>query len=127
MRILIAFIFVFIGLTAVSAQTGKEISVKVNETASAGNGVRVKFVEMVEDSRCPTDTDCVWAGNAKIKIRVTRNGRSKVLELNSNLQPKTASFAGYIFRLIGLTPEPRSNIRINRFGYVATIEMRKVR
>lgn len=129
MKSLLAFVLVIFGFGAfngVSAKKAEEISVKVNETSSAKGGVRVRFVEMVEDSRCPTGTDCIWAGNARIKIRVTKNGRSKVLELNSNLDPRMPVFAGHSFELKGLTPEPRSNIRINRFGYVAKIEVKKV-
>jgi len=30
----------------------------------------VTFVEVVEDSRCPEGTDCVWAGRAQIRVEV---------------------------------------------------------
>lgn len=130
MRLLIAGLLFVIGfgfVPVVSAKQTHEVSVKINSEAPAKGGIRVKFVELVDDSRCPTDTNCVWAGNAKIRVRVTRNGRSKVLELNSNMDPRNPVFAGYSFRLAGLTPEPRSNIRINRNGYVATIEIKKAK
>lgn len=126
MKYLIAVVLVMFGFgvfTHAPAQSGQEISVKVKRTASAKGGLRVQFVEMVEDSRCPTDAVCVWAGNAKIRIRVTKNGRSKVLELNSGLEPRTATFAGYSFELKALTPEPRSNVRIDPNGYVAKIKV----
>ena len=130
MRILTAILLVLFGFGAFSAVAAKQperVPVKIHETASAKGGVRIKFVELIDDSRCPTDTNCIWAGNAKIKVRVTRNGRSKDLELNTGLDPKELIFAGYSFRLVGLTPEPRTNIRINRNGYVAKIEVRKAR
>ena len=129
MKYLIAVVLVLFGFgafSAASAQTGQEISVKVNRTVSAKGGLRVNFVEMVEDSRCPEDANCIWAGNAKIRVRVTKNGRSKLLELNSGLEPRTETFAGYSFQLQALTPAPRSNIRINRNGYVAKILVKKV-
>lgn len=130
MRILTAVLLVLFGFGAFSAVSAKQpdhVSVKIHEVASAKRGIRIKFVELVDDSRCPTDTNCVWAGNAKIKVRVTKNGRSKDMELNSGLDPKEVVFAGYSFRLVGLTPEPRSNIRINRNGYVAKIEVKKTK
>ena len=129
MKLLIASLLVLVGFgsfSAVSAKQGQEVSVKINTEAKANGGLRVRFVELVEDSRCPVVTNCVWAGNATIQVRVTRNGRSKVLTLNSNADPREVSFAGYSFKLTGLTPEPRSNIRINRNGYVATIEVKRV-
>ena len=130
MKLLIAGFLVLIGFgpfVGVSAKHPDRVSVKVNEVATAKSGIRIKFVEMIDDSRCPTDTNCIWAGNAKIKVRITKNGRSKDLELNSNLAPRDVVFAGYSFKLVGLTPEPRSNIRINRNGYVAVIEIKKVK
>lgn len=130
MKLLIAAFLVLFGFgsfVGVSAKQAERISVKVNDAAKSKRGIKIKFVELIDDSRCPTDTNCVWAGNAKIKVRVTKNGRSKDLELNSNLAPRDVVFAGYSFKLVGLTPEPRSNIRINRNGYVATIEMKKVK
>ena len=128
-KLLIAGLLVLVGFgsfSTVSAKQAQEVSVKINTEARV-NGVRVRFVELVEDSRCPTDTNCIWAGNATIRVRVTKNGRSKMLVLNTNSDPREVSFAGCSFRLSGLTPEPRSNIRINRNGYVAKIQLKKVK
>lgn len=85
----------------------------------------MKFLELLEDSRCPADVVCVWAGNAKIKIRVTKDGRSKVLELNSNLGDKAPAFGGYTYKIKELTPYPRSNIQTRPKDYVAVIEVAK--
>ena len=130
MKLLIASILVLIGFgsfSAVSAKQGQEISVKINTEEKANGGVRIKFVELVEDSRCPVDTKCIWAGNAKIKVRVTRNGKSKLLELNTMNKGGDPVFAGYKFRLTDLDPDLRTNVRINRNGYVAKIEITKTK
>ena len=132
MRSLFAYILIFIALVvpaAANAQNARTVNVKIHqETVDRKTGLRIKFVELVEDSRCPTDTNCVWAGNAKIKIRVrSSRGQARTLTLNSTLQPQTVSYAGYEFKLTGLTPQPRSNIRINRNGYRATLEVTNIR
>lgn len=102
------------------------LRVQINtEKRSPRSKLTVRFVELVEDSRCPVDTNCVWAGNATIKIRVKKNGRSHELTLETNGPQHTAKVAGYSIKLVGLTPEPRSNIRINRNGYVATLSIMK--
>lgn len=110
------------------AQTGQQFRLQVNRQKSvAGGRLTVKFVSLVEDSRCPTDVNCVWAGNAKVQIKVTgRRGASKTFELNTNLEPKTVTFEGYEIKLEGLTPAPKSNIKINRNGYTATLAVRKL-
>ena len=32
------------------------------------HGLTVEFVRVVEDSRCPTDMTCVWAGEVKVQL-----------------------------------------------------------
>jgi hypothetical protein len=130
MRLLIAnllLVLAFAGSSQVSARRTQDVTVKINTETAAKGGLKIRFASLVEDSRCPTDTNCVWAGNAKITVRVTRNGRSKLLTLNTMERGAAPVFAGYRFKLAGLTPEPRSNIRINRNGYEATIEITKVK
>jgi hypothetical protein len=38
------------------------------------DGVSIKFVEVMEDSRCPKNVDCIWAGRAIAKIEVSSIG-----------------------------------------------------
>ena len=103
------------------------LRVQVNqEKRFVKNRLAIRFVELVEDSRCPVDTNCVWAGNAKIKIRVRGNGRSHDLTLDTNGRNNSAIAEGYSIKLVRLTPIPRSNIRVNRMGYVATFEAVKL-
>ena len=123
-------LFILIGMIGLTidaqAQPEKSVSVRIGSEKAAGRAnIKIKFIEMIEDSRCPRDVQCIQAGNARVRVRVTRNGRAETLVLNSNMQPESAVFAGYEFKLTALTPEPGSNIRINRNGYVATISVTK--
>ncbi len=112
----------------VDAQPGRSVSVQVHTEKKVPNaGIRVKFLEMVEDSRCPRDTNCIWAGNAKIKIQVSKGGKSQIMELNTNTPTKDNKFAGYEFAVGKLTPEPASNVRINPNSYLATIKLTPVK
>ncbi len=126
--IIFAFILFAGGVTAVETQSSQRVDIKIDHERSVRRtGLKIKFIDMVEDSRCPKDVECIWAGNAKIKVRISKNGRSKILELNSNTKSSEDAFAGYKFALVGLTPEPHSNIRINRKGYVAAISIDRVK
>lgn len=89
------------------------------------NGFKIKFVDMLEDSRCPKDTNCVWAGNARVSVQVSKGGKKKIFELNSARGTQAVVFQGYEFKLAKLTPEPASNIRIRKDGYVATFNVSK--
>jgi hypothetical protein len=114
-------------LPATAAKRPETMRVQINKEKRFAKGrLSIRFVELVEDSRCPTDTNCIWAGNAKIRIRVAGYGRSQELTLDTNGQHQSATAEGYSIKLISLTPAPRSNIRINRNGYVATFEAVKL-
>ena len=90
----------------VSAQS-KQISIRTGETKSVnGSKLNVKFLGVVEDSRCPKGTTCIWAGNAKVSIRVWKKNQKPVeLELNSTLDPRSVEVLGYKVTLAGLSPK----------------------
>jgi hypothetical protein len=108
------------------AQTNQTLKVQINQQKTLPKSkLTIKFLSLVEDSRCPTDTNCVWAGNAQIKVKISKGKESKTFDLNTNLDPNIVSFAGYEIKLAALNPKPASNIRINRNGYTATFAVSK--
>jgi hypothetical protein len=121
----------FLTLAAVATLTAapqdKSVTVKVEqEKFLPGTRIKVKFIEVVEDGRCPSDVRCVWAGNAKIKLHFSKGSDKEEVELNTTIKPRTIEFGGYRFKLTGLAPYPRSNVRINRLGYVATLSAKRL-
>ena len=114
---------------AVARELGREIRAQEVEVQIAHektfNGIKIKFIDMLDDSRCPKDTTCVWAGNARISVQVSRNGKKKIVELNTGRGLQAVVFEGYEFTLAKLTPEPASNVRIRKDGYVATFKVAK--
>jgi hypothetical protein len=110
-----------------AAPQDKSITVKVDqEKVVPGTGIKVKFIELVEDSRCPVDVRCVWAGNAKIKLQFSKGSDIETVGLNTLVKPRSYDFGGYTFELSGLAPRPRSNVRISRLGYVAALSVKKI-
>ncbi len=97
-----------------------------NQKVISGSQITVKFISLIEDSRCPEGTNCIQAGNARIKVVVSKRGESKTFELNTNLGPKGDTFEGYAINLVNLTPTPKDNIRINRNGYTATFSISRL-
>lgn len=111
----------------INAQTKQQIKVLINrQKAIPGSKLTIKFASLVEESRCPIDTNCIDAGNAQIMIKVSKsNGAAQTFELNTNSAPQFVTFAGYKIKLIDLNPRPATNIRINRNGYTATFLVSK--
>ncbi len=120
---------VFGSFNFTNAQTKQQIKVLINrQKAVPGSKLTIKFASLIEDSRCPVDTNCIDAGNAQIMIKVSKsNGAAQTFELNTNSAPQGVISAGYKINLVALNPEPATNIRINRNGYTATFTVTKIK
>lgn len=127
MKLLLTSVFTIFVFGAFTIASAKQVEVQIGHDKKVANGeIKLKFVDLVEDSRCPTDTQCIWAGNAKIKISLSNAGRlPKIFELNTGVKPQTILFAGYEIKIVKLTPAPASNIRIRKDGYIATFSVTK--
>jgi len=118
----------FGSLTQTNAQTAQTINVRVGKQMKASRSkITVKFVSLIEDSRCPDDANCIQAGNATIKVTVSKAGSDPItFEANTNLGAKGNVYEGYAIYLTSLTPIPKANIRINRNAYTATFSVSRL-
>jgi hypothetical protein len=84
---------------------GKEYLIGFGETIHIGS-LALEFTTLAEESRCPLNANCVWAGNARILVTATMGGTTGVLELNTypNYQVR-ANFEGYLIELRRLQPD----------------------
>jgi hypothetical protein len=121
-------------LRASSAQTervGREFKIRVGRTVTfKGESLRLRFVRVSEDSRCPTNVDCIWAGNAGVSIEASAGGARgrKVLTLNTNAGQGRAGeveYMRYTVKLVGLSPYPQSTRKIRQGEYIATLLVTK--
>ena len=84
----------------------------------------VRFVALVGDSRCPSDVNCIWAGDAEIEMLVARGDEGVSLRLHTHgggRHPRQAAAFGFTLRLESLDPYPSSAERIPERDYVATL------
>jgi hypothetical protein len=108
------------------ASLDKEFKLRFGGDAAVGDGLKVKFSALVEDSRCPKGVDCIWEGNAKIRVELVGAGKQPAsFELNTNVEPKSASGAGYEISLLKLDPYPNADARPKEKDYVATLSVRR--
>jgi hypothetical protein len=51
---------------------GQEFSLYMGETADMeGEELQIRFLDVVEDSRCPTGVTCVWEGRVSCMVEIT--------------------------------------------------------
>ncbi|MFL5500873.1 MAG: hypothetical protein ACJ79Q_06520 [Gemmatimonadaceae bacterium] len=107
--------------TAVTAEPGSEFALALGKTATiSGTGTRMTFRQVSDDSRCPVDVQCVWAGDAKIELVVSRSGSQDDAKILSLAPPNNETSSGDLrIRFVGLAPAPRSTEDRAQRKYVA--------
>lgn len=98
-------------------ELAQEFLLPLHETAAVKDTpLRIRFEEVSEDSRCPSNVVCVWQGNGKIRLDVLANGMRESVLLNTvggGQFPQEVVAFGYRIRLLELEPvpvEPRSSV-----------------
>ena len=112
------------------ARLGRPFTLRAGgQIALQGQKLRIRFAEVTQDSRCPVDVTCVWAGNAAVRLEVTTNGRSEEnLTLNTAKTPtlvNEAEYEGFKVKLVDLSPVRHSNRRVAPGDYVVTLVVTK--
>jgi hypothetical protein len=98
------------------------------------DGAEVRFANVVNDSRCPVDATCVWAGTATINLAFKPAGASDELEvlavLPGGVSPDDVASLipvdadGYRITLTRLDPVPRTDAREGAAGGSARATLR---
>jgi hypothetical protein len=125
--LVIAILLATATFTSVIGQSGKEVKLLVNkQIAISGTKLMVKLIE-VKDTRCPADVNCVWAGNAIVKISIIKGkSAAKMLELNTGIDPRNVIFEGYEITLGEVTPLPKSSQTVKPNDYFVKISLVRI-
>ena len=112
--------FAFGTVQIAQAQSEQRETIKINKQKKFSQSkITIKFVSVMEDSRCPMGVNCIQAGNAKIKVEISNGTTKETFEINTTMGAKGASFGGYAINLIELTPIPNQKNKINQKSYKA--------
>ena len=87
----------------------------------AGTNQTVTFESVSQDSRCPANVTCVWAGNAEIRLKVRAADRDSSIALNTTVEPHAAAVGGLRVELKALAPEQRAGSPIPSGAYRARL------
>ncbi len=88
----------------------------------------LSFMDVPQDSRCPTGAQCVWEGDGAVVLAISTAGTSDTTEIELHTSSKFATQAAYknlIIRLQKLDPYPRQGGQIAPADYVATLAITK--
>jgi hypothetical protein len=94
----------------------------VGQEAAVAGPRSLRVVAVTADSRCPGDVQCVWAGDAVVRVSLARPGSpSSIVELHTGVEPRSATVDGYTVTLRSLRPDPRSGRAIPAAEYRAEL------
>ncbi len=79
------------------------VDARLGQTVNLG-GPKVTALAVLEDSRCPMEARCIWAGRVRLSVRVTTGAGAMVQELASD---KPLQVADGQLEIAGVMP-PRS-------------------
>ena len=84
-------------------QAGAEagaVEVRLGGTARLGD-LAVRPIAVIEDSRCPSDVDCVWAGRLRLRAAVSGLGEAELI------LGRPLALPGGTLTLVAAMPAPR--------------------
>jgi len=103
-------------------------SIKTGSTANLNekilnSGVYITPLQVVSDSRCPTDVTCIWAGEILVEIKLEKDGVVKIVELkeggNASIGESTVTF-------VSVLPEKNSTVSIQAKDYKFTFKVASI-
>jgi hypothetical protein len=103
----------------------------VNQTAYLAPADMIfRFVNVTEDSRCPSDVQCIWAGQVSILVEYSRSSTGEELgsfelTLGSSSTDASAAIEGYVVKLARVDPYPVSTMQIQPSEYISTLFIHK--
>ena len=85
----------------IKANLGEKFSLAIGQVASiTGENLKIRFKEVIGDSRCPQGVQCIWAGEASSLMEITYSGStfSKTLTQPGPSEPPQTDFQEYIIK-----------------------------
>lgn len=85
------------------------------------HGLTVEFVRVVEDSRCPTDVTCVWAG--EVKVQLSTRIDAAAAEQHEITAGQPATVGEFQLFVVNVQPERISTREISADEYRLTLKV----
>jgi hypothetical protein len=97
------------------------------ETVVPGTVLRVTFVGVLEDSRCPVGVTCVWEGNAEAEVGLAMGmGPTVPVRINTSLDPTQPEWNELRLTIVELLPQPRVDDPPRPDGYTLRLRIEAI-
>lgn len=110
----------FVCPAATSSNSSLHVETRIDQGASA-LGVKIVPQEVLEDSRCAVDVQCIWAGRVRLSARVESDAQSTTTEFVLG-EPRVVY--GRTIILVDVLPPKKeaTTPRANEYSFVFSVE-----
>ncbi len=86
-------------------------------------GIGILPLTIIEDSRCPVDVECIWAGRLRVKVRIhnAMGDSDKEFVIGQTITTKTETIT-----LVQAAPIPHAGVTITPADYSFIFEIKKL-
>lgn len=115
------------GAEAAPPALGEPVTLKPGEKAVfTAERLQVRFDRVASDSRCPKDVQCMWAGEAVIRLTVTLpDNSSRSIDVKTSLTDSASTVGSFRVSVSDLQPQPTAGEAIRESDYRATLIVMK--
>ncbi|MGB7345010.1 MAG: beta-propeller domain-containing protein [Pirellulaceae bacterium] len=97
---------------------------QVGQAAIPSDMLRVSPINVIEDSRCPAGTTCVWEGQVRVELEVQLSGETTLPTLTFRAGHNDAITVGdYKIAIENVSPESILNQSLENGGYLFTLRV----
>ena len=115
--------FIACAQTPQSENFPQTVELQSRASKKVSNDLTIRLTSVLEDSRCPTDVQCAWEGNAEIMLELS-GGDLETAHLNTGgMFPRTEVYNGYTITLQELKPYPTEGMSIEESDYTAVLSI----
>ncbi len=110
----------------ISAELGQSVKLALNQAVSIDREpLKIRFLEVIGDSRCPRGVICVWEGEVSSSVEITyRNSPNRVTLTQRGSSSSTTDFNEY-WITCAVQPYPEAGKKIEKQDYRLLITVNK--
>jgi hypothetical protein len=86
---------------------------------AAGNGLTIRPIKVIEDSRCPAAVNCVWAGRLTVRARMNGPGWTQIRDFELDVPQAVDQ---YRVTLISAEPQKQAGAETDPRSYRFTFD-----
>lgn len=104
---------------------GESSTLSVGDELEVPRHLRLTFLDVLGDSRCPVDVTCIRAGEATLLLGIELE-QGETLEETIDVPPNARvafDVPGYRVEILALEPEPRSTESLEKEAYRLTLRI----